>query len=347
MAYSKIRKEYISWQEMNKHLEYCKNNRIIVNHAKPDRETFGIRAYVEDKQVVFKLSYRLGSKPCTYICRKDVDKSSQHIDGVDAYAILQRYYKVPDFRNDETICKQLGFMPESNKFYSSAKPLLYKNDKYDGTRNKAIGYDLNSSYSYAMLQDMPDTSKPYHSGYVKEGEIGFRDDEGELKPIFKGYSLWIFPLMKSPFKRFVDHWYKEKTKKNIKAKEVLNYPVGYMQKTNPFLRSTIIYYANNIIRNLIDENTLYCNTDSIVSLKSMELSVGKELGQFKVEHEGEFAFVGFNYQWNYDAPSYRHVPKTWFKQGFDLLKDSLPTVGNIVIYSDYQLKEIDHESKKK
>ena len=69
--------------------------------------------------------------------------------------------------------------------------------KYEGTRNKAIGYDLNSSYSNAMLKPIPDTSVPYHSGTVKAGEIGFKEDEnGHLVPVFENnFSYFIFSLM--------------------------------------------------------------------------------------------------------------------------------------------------------
>ena len=175
---------------------------------------------------------------------------------------------------------------------------LWKNEKYEGTRNYAIGYDLNSSYSFAMLKDMPDTSKKPKTGFIKKGEIGF-DFEG--KPIFEGWSLWVFPLMESPFKKFVNRWYEEKKnaktkQQKAKAKGMLNYSVGYLQRVNPFLRSTIIYYANKMIKDLVDENTLYCNTDSLVSLVPRnDLNIGTNIGEFKVEHEGQFAFRGFNY----------------------------------------------------
>ena len=39
--------------------------------AKEKNETFGIKAFIEDCEVQFKLTYRRGSKPCTYIFRKD------------------------------------------------------------------------------------------------------------------------------------------------------------------------------------------------------------------------------------------------------------------------------------
>lgn len=330
---------------MNEHLKYCALHRHLVAGPKPAGKSFGFEAYIEDKQVKFMLSYKRGGIACTYVCRKDGQEEEQKVDGFNAYNTLSKYYKIPDMTKDELVCEGLGWCEEQGKFLSSAKPLLYSNPKYEGTRNDAIGYDLNSSYSYAMLKDMPDTSVPYHAGFIKEGEIGFSDTEGTLQPKFKGFSLWIFPLMKSPFTRFVNHWYEQKKKGNKKAKGILNFSVGYLQKVNPFLRATIIYYANQEIAKLIDEDTLYCNTDSIVSMKEKNLTIGKEIGNFKIEHKGKFAYVGMNYQWNNDQPSYRGVSKNWFKKDWDILKDEVPSKGNIVKYENYALVEVDYEIK--
>ena len=118
-----------------------------------------------------------------------------------------------------------------------------------------------------------------------------------------------------------------------------------MQKTNPFIRAKIIYEANKMISDLIDENTLYCNTDSIVSLtERKDIKLGNNIGQFKIEHQGDFAYIGFNYQWNRDVPSYRSIQKSAFKEGYDMLKDPLPArgSGNIVTYNEntYRLEKI-------
>lgn len=330
----KQRKEYVDQKTINAHLKYCFENRLIVDHPKFPDESFGNKAFVEDKEVQFRLTYKKGSGACTYIFKKDGNLDHQVTDGGEAFRILNKYYKVPRFTNPSILAM-------------SAIPLLYKNEKYEGTRNNAIGYDLNSAYSYAMLQPMPDTSKPFRQGTIKEGEIGFIEiparhnpEVMSLVPISKGYSLYIFPLMESPFKRFVENWYNKKLvdKTKHKAKGVLNYSVGYLQRVNPFLRATIIGYCNNLIESLIDEDTLYCNTDSIVSLsEKTNLTLGTAIGNWKIEHEGTFAFKGFNYQWNLDVPHYRGVSRKWFTKDWDLLKDSLPTNGNIYEYKDYQI----------
>ena len=348
----RIKTEYITWKEMNKHLAYCYEWKKFVYGNPEEYPVLGNYAVIEDKLVYFRLTYRKGTKVCTYICRKDDQDGVQQLNGMEAYAILQHYYKCPDLRDNPLFSKGLLYSQEASKFLLSARPLLYANPKYDKTRNKAYGYDINSSYSNAMLNDMPDTSKPYRTGVVKEGEIGFREDaEGNFVPVFAGhFSIWIFPLMPTPFTRFVHTWYEKKLhatsdKERFKAKEVLNYCIGYMQKTNPFLRAAIIYYANKKIKDLIDEDTLYCNTDSIVSLKPLNLDIGPNIGQFKVEHVGDFAYNGYNYQWDLEVPSYRHIAKGWFKEGFDILKDVPPKAGNLVEFKNYRLQEIDYEEK--
>lgn len=331
------RKEYVDLETINKHLKYCYENRLIVERKKTSKETFKNKAFVEDKLVEFRLSYKKGTKACTYIFFKDGRADSQVTDGGEAFRILSKYYKVPKFDDPKILAM-------------SASPLLYKNKKYENQRNEAIGYDLNSAYSFGMIQPMPDTSVPMRQGNIIEGkEIGFIElpkpndpTQMMLVPKYKGYSLYIFPLMESPFTKFVEVWYNKKLNINTKAKAkgVLNYSIGYLQRVNPFLRATIIGHCNNYIKSLMDENTLYCNTDSLVSLKPREdFKLGNNLGEWKVEHSGKFAFSGFNYQWNLETPSYRSKPKSWFKKGWDILKDELPVESNIYVYKDYKIME--------
>ena len=334
----------VTMEEMQQHLAYCRKYRNILNRKRNDNELIGMHAFVEDKMTWFELTYKKGTQACTYKCRKDTEEAVNRITGEQAYQTAQRYYKAKDFRNDTYVKQILLYSEEDNKFLCSAGPLLWKNDKFEGKRFRAYSYDINSSYSHAMLKDLPNTDVPYHQGFVQPGEVGFKEDiNHKLVPQFSGFSLFIFPLMKSPYNRFVEHWYnikkeaKEKDDDELtqKAKDMLNEPIGYFQKTNPFMRAMIIYYANEEIKQYIDLNhTAYCNTDSIVSDIPLELNIGTDIGQYKLEDKGlEFAFIGFNYQWDLKAPSYRSKPKSWFKEGWDILKDKLPTEGNIYKYN--------------
>lgn len=328
MGFCKLKVEFVDKDTINKHLAFCCNNRLIQFRKREQYEEVSLNAFIEDKQVNFNLTYRNNAgTTCTYIFRKDGNTEGQTIFGQEAYRVMSKYYHVPSYKDDEEV---MGM---------SASPLLWRNKKYDGTRNgNVIGYDMNSAYGFGLLSDMPNTKDGYNAGYIKDGEIGFveipkvnyrNEVVMSLTPIYSGFSKYKFPLMESPFKKFVETWYNKKMEGVSKAKEVLNYSVGYLQLVNPFLRATVIGSCNSLIESLIDENALYCNTDSIVTLKPIKsLVIGKNIGEWKIEKKGNFAFRGYNYQWNDEKPSYRHIPRKWFKDGFDILVDRVPNEGN-------------------
>ena len=177
------------------------------------------------------------------------------------------------------------------------------------------GYDVNSSYSYAMLKPMPDTSvEPRLNSYVREGEIGFYTSGGVTTEI-GAYAEYIFPLKPSPFVKYVIVYYEKKRKAKTKEerdkwKAFLNIPTGMLQRHNIFMRLTILYYAREYIKQFIDNDTVYCNVDSIVSLRARDdLPLGDELGQFKQEHPGErFKFLTAGiYQWEKTC-HYKGIP---------------------------------------
>lgn len=224
----------------------------------------------------------------------------------------------------------------------SASPYAYFNPKFAKKRIKAWSYDMNSAYAFAMLNDMPDTRVPYKDGIVGEGEIGFDmgvNHLGGYSCLMRHpgeYATYIFPLMKSPFKNFVNIYYNKKKNakdeiEKLKAKAILVDAVGSLQNHNPFLRAAIVNYANEYMSNLTNEDTVLINTDGMVSATPRpDLDIGTELGQFKCEHENEdFAAKGrTSYQWNRDTPKYGGIPHEWFKKGWDILKDPLPIPNN-------------------
>ena len=351
MAFSRYRKRYVTVAEMNEHLKYVFKYYEVVYRKKSDKETFMRKAFLHDAQVNFELTYKKGSYACTYICRKDGEDVVQATDGGEAFRILSKYYKVP--KMDESVCGR------ADDGGLSASPLLWHNSKYEGQWVEAYGYDLNSAYSAAMLEPMPDTSVPARSGVIKKGkEIGFEEvlnpkknnNATMLVPKYEGFSLYIFPLMESPFKRFVERWYNKKVSslpgsfEKLKAKGVLNFAVGQLQNVNPFLRAAIIGKCNALVESLIDENTLFCNTDSIVSKVPLNLEIGDKCGQWKIEHVGKVAYKGACYQWDNGEISYRHIPKSWFKDGWDITKDPLPNNGNIYEFKNRKLERVKYEN---
>lgn len=348
--YKRKKEKIVSIKEMNKILSYISKNYLLIDgeKAKPNFIRF---AYYENNQVNFKVTFRKGADVCTYMCRKDGDRKLQSIKGQDAFRILKQYLGHDDkfdLRKSDKIDiwkKLLGWDDKDKKFLATAKPFMYYNEKYENQRLRAYSYDMNSSYSNGMLQDMPDTSQePRINDVIKNNhELGFYMRENELictEEIGKKCKF-IFQKIESPFKRFIEVWYQRKkaaakdTIEKQKAKDILNFSVGYYQKVNPFIRSRIISYANKVIKDCMDDNTLYCNTDCIVSLvPKKNLEIGDNIGQFKEESKGKmFAYKGFEYQWDLKAPTYRSVAKKWFPKGWDLLKDEIPTTGNIVEFN--------------
>lgn len=332
------------FNEVIKHIKLCGGKIHLGEYHKILFERIGWDGFVANRLKFIEVTCRYKGEYATFICDKSTgkikDATSVCSAGMNAYSCCMRML---DDKNcipkivPENLLNEFG----KNILPFSTSPILYKNDKFEGIENKAVGYDMNSAYSFAMLQDMPDTRclisvnglGCWNPGMVGEGEIGFTS-KGEL--IEGGaFAVYRFKRMKSPFKHFIEYYYKmkkeaKKPSERERAKRVLNLAVGYFQRTNPFIRATVVSRANHMIESLMDENTIYCNTDSIVSLKRRpELEIGDGIGQWKVEHKGIFKYVGMNYQWNKEVPAYRGTPKEWFPKGWDILKDELPVNGNL------------------
>ena len=333
-------------REMNKHLRYCRDHRTRATSEAWVKLQRLPRAYytLELMYARIILRYSGNGLPYTeYIFYLDGSEHQQAISGMRAFNTLQRmsHKGVVDLTgNSEYYDSLFGTWK-----IGTIAGLIYFNPKYLGQRfENCICYDRRSAYSAAMLEPIPDTRVlPRRNDYVREGEIGFRlmphgiNNEQHFYAIFEVGKLaeYIYPAIESPFKPFVEHFYKKrKTAKGIEAdkiKQTLNYAVGYIRRKNPFVHSCILSRARYFIESLIDDDTLYSNTDSIVSKKprpDLDKLVGEEIGQFKIEEKGSFAYNGSGYQWNFELPSMRGRSKAWFKNaypnGYDILKDKIP-----------------------
>lgn len=330
---------HVELAEMREHLAYVRKYRIVrfgklKDFRKEDPakyRTIGNWAFIDDAISKLSLTYRKASKVYTYIFNKDGSETIDvDITGTDATAILHQYCKVPR-------CK----FPGKKKL--SASGLIYADEDSDGIRyDGCVGYDVNSSYSWGMVQPMPDTSKDsLGPGTVGEGEIGLN---GDLCLVKKGKTaMYRWPVIESPFKEFVRVWFERK--RNAKtpdekavAKAVLNMCIGNLQNYNPVLRAFILAYANRRVESYIDDNTLVCNTDSIISKvrrPDIEEDLGTGLGQWKIEHVGSFIHKSTNYQWNLSELRVRGTPRGWFREfearngrPWDMAIDPLPAAMN-------------------
>lgn len=325
--------EYITPEEMNEilanqkgKLKYYGNYDIL-----KDKWNISILAgscCVCDLDVAFALTTREKGQVTTFICFKDMREFYEGASGSRIFKEFSLYWKVPRAEAKEI----------------SASPLLGYNPEYEFQRIEAWSYDLNSAYSDAMLRGWIDVSKPPRVGVIDpETEIGFAfDDDGMLYIKKKGSSFFIFKKQDTPpgVRKYITKWYsikrraaaaEDKQTKTI-AKQHLNYIVGFFQRVNPWLRAWIVCSCNEFISELLDENSLYWNTDSICSRvrrPDLEENLGSGIGQWKMDHQGVVAYRGLAYQWNNDKPVYRGVAKSWFPDDWDILKDPLPECGNL------------------
>lgn len=336
MSFVRKKVRYVDEDTMRDILADCRNK--IVIERPYDRCAKGDKmegcCYIEDKVIELRVSTKYKGENATYIFYKDGRDWTGGINGLNAFMTLNKYWKVPRLPKAqvEYLCKN-GY---------SAVPLLDYNPKYEGERiNNCYCYDLNSAYSAAMLKGWIDASVPPVEKVINGfNEVGFRfNDNGQLEIQERGYCPFVFRLMETPegIKRFVAHYYEmkkeAKTKEEkLKAKQMLNFCIGYLQKVNPWLRAWVVCSCNKYVEELLDDDSLFWNTDSITSRVrrlDLEKNLGIEIGQWKLEHEGSVAYKGCNYQWNSEVPTYRGIPKTWFKEGWDILKDPTPMNGNL------------------
>lgn len=343
--------EYIlNVKEMNEHLKYCYKNRILApSEAWANLQRIPKMYYTIDvkyTKIILRYSGN-GHLYTEYIFNLDGSEHTQTISGLRAFNLLQRMSNkgVVDLTNNSKYYDKkyeqwkIGFMAG----------LVWFNPRFNRQRHAdCYEYDVNNAYSAAMLQDIPNTKViPREKDIVHKGEIGFREmqrgltDEIYLYAVFEEgqHAEYIFPAIESPFKTFVEHYFKKreeaKTKvESEKMKQILNYSIGYIRRKNPFIHSCILSRARYFIEDLVDLNSsLYCNTDSIVSKgkrEDLDKLLGHNVGDFKIKHTGNFAYNDSGYQWNNELPSVRGKSKEWFKNafpnGFDILTDRLPYI---------------------
>lgn len=351
MFSNRMSTEFVDAKRMNELLRKIETKNIIFEDAniqRPDGTypTIGImNAYLVDGMRFFTLTARFG-KVKTYILDKTGEMPPTLDNPGNEWKDLNRhYYKVPH-RSAE---------------FKNAGPLLWTNPAYDKKRSRAWGYDMNDAYASIMMGKLPDTSVAPRYGIVEEGEIGFSED-GELRHPGR-FAFYIFPLIDSPLRRFAEIFHSRKVQsltpeEKARWKHHLTDVIGYMghervigdrkSRINPFIRNYVVLSCNERMLSLMDENTIMVNTDSIVSAAPREdLTLGSDAGEFKLEHCGNIGVWGYNYQWDYQKPLYRGIPKKWFPKGWDIIKDELPGDGNRWIFDREKMRIVKNKEETK
>ena len=354
--------KFVDVDTMNDVLNKCKNKIKYFedyNYLQEKGKSINLNnsVFIVDKTVRLEVLLKYEGVITRYICFKDGRDAAEGAVGASVFKNFSQYWKTPRYdikqENEDGV-------PLSPYERVSASPTLDFNPEYVRTRQQAWGYDLNSAYSAAMLKGWIDTSKPPKAKRIDpEKEVGFRYDDDEDRWVLQhsGYCLSVFEKCETPpeVRKYIAQWYYKKklaTQRGDKiakmiAKQHLNFVVGYWQRVNPWLRTWIVCSCNEFIENLLDENSLFWNTDSIVSRVrryDLEEDMGSGIGQWKLEHEGVVAYIGNSYQWNNEVPTYRGQVKSWFPKDWDILKDPLPVCGNAYWFDkeNLELKEIEY-----
>lgn len=351
----------VTSEEFNEHLDYIKeNNYIVKNYSYEEANDYGMiskfyfTAYLKINCVNVSLTYKKDFKWVNIkhnLSNPDVEEDLiQDTDPSVCYATFQRYCHIED------LSYRFGYELTENNKVKWAIPnfggLRYVNLELANKRyDNVYGYDMNSAFLNACIDLVIPTK---FVGYLKvpqEGEMGFTSF-GE--PVYKTDEecMYVFKCEVNPN---LTRWAREmfKKKKNAKtqqekqkAKDMGTFAIGVLGRHNPFVRNCIIYKSNEIMESLIDKNTLLCNTDNIVSLvERPELKIGTELGEFKLEHTGNFAMTETGYQWNYALPTICGFTKEKaiefekiIGRKYDLLKDGM--IGELFIPRMFNYKEL-------
>lgn len=163
-------------------------------------------------------------------------------------------------------------------------------------------YDINSSYPYAMLHDMPDTRvKAKRNCIVGEHEIGFNRN-GSVSDVVGVKCDYVFPLTESPFKDYVAKYYELKKNttdpdKRQLYKDYLNLATGLIQRHCVFIRNAIIYYAVKHLSHYFELNQececIYSNVDSLYFRhEAKNIPLGDNIGEFKMSVIDKFIYLG-------------------------------------------------------
>lgn len=268
------------------------------------------------KYNVQKLAYNLFIE--TTNCFYSVSLTGSDKKPINVGNICNLFYKqckVHDIRNEYGYREINRFGSPAIKWdYTTAFGYSYTDPYYAKKDLVCWSYDVNSAFAFAMLNKMPDTTKePRYNDILNSNEIGFYRGGGATTKVGEFADI-IFPLMDSPFKEYIYNYYNKKQaaekEERKKWKDFLNIPSGIVARKNIFIRNAIIYYSNEYIKKFIDDDTVYCNVDCIVSLKPRyDLPIGNGIGQFKEEHKCEhFKYIkARQYQWGNEC-HYSGIP---------------------------------------
>lgn len=317
--YCKIKQVPVNLEQMKEILAYVKEYFNYSYSKPPTDKRIKAEVYIDDCPKYLKVTGRYinSVKLTTYIFSKDGREVELEPNVPETYREMVK--KVDDYHD---LLKEDSYM---NNFTSS--PLLFSDYRYFYKTQEVICYDTNLTYFYLLGQDFPDTRQPKGRGIVRPREIGFRisgrvvqgndgTQRSQLILVNPGdYADFRYPKRPSPFKRYINYKLEQlKLVKNkeerSKVKSSINISVGNLQHHNPIWRAWIVESGNKRIKSLMDKNTIYANTDCVVSLiPRPDIPVSDKIGDFKIEHQGKCTIDGMTITWEDGTDNRRGAPK--------------------------------------
>lgn len=288
-------------------------------------------AYIEEKDTKYRITYKPGKKAVTF----EFDRDGEYLIQLAPKEAVRRMSCAFKIQRTEEIMK---IHPDK---IESAKPLLYKNDDFDGMAVEAYEYDLSEAYAQMLRLPLPDLKTARYDAKINEGQVGFYAIGPYLYCSFEvGKDCqYVFDLMDSPYCKWldgIDKKIKKATEKSqvLELKSLYRYAIGDLQNLNPFWRCIVVDRCNQLVMKYVDKNTVYCNTDSIVSItRRLDIENDQEF-KWSLKREKEifkWQRNKMNYQWNLEVPMYKgpykraieYFNKTHDRK-WDILVDGIP-----------------------
>lgn len=312
---------------------------------RPLKDKFiGETCYIHETPARYNITCKLikNRKNITFTFNRNGEPIKSDMTVASAVRQLSKAFKIQDLKNlrfdelgeivyteDESLSPVFKF---ENYFDDDMKIVGYKRtigsatpyhfadfERIGGRTVKAFEYDMQSAYLQVLAAvRLPELKTIKFNSIVGENQIGFRTyfKFGKYKVLKFTYRKgeqceFVFDLTSNaPYK----DWALKKMKEiqecedpNLKAslKDIPRFAVGQLQNRNPFWRCVIVETCNKIILGLEDENTIYSNTDSIVSLtERKDLEENKDWKFICKRKNEDFTLSQSSmlYQWNDETP---------------------------------------------
>lgn len=190
-------------------------------------------------------------------------------------------------------------------------PLLYHrpNLKFGERIENVYGYDKNSAYLSILHEGFYPNLEigDIGEGVVEENQAGYviiSTEKGralELARVGEWADIRIPLQFSQKLVTFAQNKYKEmkklkelgKIEEREEIKLGINAAIGILKSNNKniWFYLWIVGSCRNRMEDLIDENTLNCSTDSIISIgPRRDLNIGGALGEFKTEYEDKIYY---------------------------------------------------------